>query len=79
MVDTKTMSYHRLHTPHCIMWTIWRERNHRTFEDEEKSIDSIQDMKNIFFLRSLLEYCTMIGGITCSSAVDFLDLLNVRW
>ncbi len=49
MVDTETMSYHRLHRPHCIMWTIWRERNHRTFEDEEKSIDSIQDMKNIFF------------------------------
>lgn len=41
----------------CIMWTIWREKNHRTFEDEEKSM---QDINNSF-LRSLFEYCATIG------------------
>lgn len=40
----------------CIMWTIWREPNHRTFEDEEKSM---QDINNSF-LRSLFEYCATI-------------------
>ena len=24
--------------PGCLMWTIWSERNRRTFEDEEKTV-----------------------------------------
>jgi hypothetical protein len=45
-------------TPHCIMWTLWRERNRWNFEDEEKSI---QDIKNTFW-RNLFEYRTTLGG-----------------
>ena len=51
-----------------------RERNRRTFEDEEKAI---QDTKNLF-LRTLFEYCTALGGVSCYFIVDFLDLLDVR-
>jgi hypothetical protein len=50
-----------------------RERNRRTFEDEEKAI---QDTKNLF-LRTLFEYCTALGGVSCYFIVDFLDLLDV--
>jgi cellobiose-specific phosphotransferase system component IIC len=54
------------------MWTIWRERNRRTFDDEEKSP---QDIKNIF-LRNQFDYCTTLGG-GGSCIVVFLDLLDV--
>ena len=37
----------------------------------------MQDMKNIFFLRSLFEYCTSIGGVSCGSIVDILDHMSV--
>uniref|UniRef100_A0A2N9IE81 Reverse transcriptase zinc-binding domain-containing protein n=1 Tax=Fagus sylvatica TaxID=28930 RepID=A0A2N9IE81_FAGSY len=33
--------------PHCLMWVIWRERNARSFEDSEKSI---QDLKQVFLI-----------------------------
>jgi hypothetical protein len=65
MVGTKTMSYGRLHL--IVLSGPFEERNRRTFEDEEKSI---KDIKNIF-LRSLFDYCTTIGGISCCSIVDF--------
>ena len=52
----------------CIMWTISTNRSHRTFENEEQSM---QDIKTLF------EYCTSIGGVSCNSIVDFLDLMSV--
>ena len=52
MVDTKIMSFGRLHL--TVLCGPFGERNCRTFEDEEKSI---QDIKNIF-LRNLFECCT---------------------
>lgn len=27
--------------PACLFWTIWRERNNRSFEDLEKSLEDI--------------------------------------
>jgi hypothetical protein len=32
--------------PHCIMWSLWRERNSRIFEDRELTIE---DLKLRFF------------------------------
>jgi hypothetical protein len=49
------------------------ERNRRTFEDEEISM---QDIKHSF-LRMLFEFCATIGGVLCSSIVDFFGLYNV--
>lgn len=28
--------------PHCLMWGIWRERNARTFEENERSIHDLK-------------------------------------
>lgn len=40
-------------TSHCIKWTVWTERNHWTFNDEEElTLDIINS-----FLRSLFGYC----------------------
>ena len=61
-------------TPVCIMRTIGRERNRWIFENEEQSICKIW---RIFFLRSLFEYCTSIGGVSCGSIVDILDHMSV--
>ena len=35
--------------PHCIMWILWRERNSRTFEGCERTI---QDLKSFSFTHS---------------------------
>ena len=61
-------------TPDCIMRTIGRERNRWIFKNEEQSICKIC---RIFFLRSLFEYCTSIGGVSCGSIVDILDHMSV--
>ena len=37
--------------PHCLMWCIWKERNNRYFEDNERSM---LDLKLLFF-RALLD------------------------
>jgi hypothetical protein len=36
--------------PLCLMWTIWRGRNNRCFEDHEKSKDEIKNIlvKSLF-------------------------------
>ena len=44
--------------PICIMWCLWQERNERTFEDKERSMEELK----IFFFRTL---CTW------AIAVDF--------
>jgi hypothetical protein len=37
--------------PHCLMWCLWRERNLRTFEGSESSIDELK----LLFFRTLFE------------------------
>ena len=37
---------------HCLMWCLWRERNSRCFEDNERSIPNLK----LFFFRTLLDW-----------------------
>ena len=38
--------------PHCLLWCLWRERNSKCFEDNERSI---LDLK-LFFFRTLMDW-----------------------
>jgi hypothetical protein len=55
--------------PHCLMWVIWRERNARTFEDLE---NTIQDIKHCF-LSMLLEW---VNASDISHFNSLYELIN---
>ena len=61
--------------PHCLMWCIWKERNSRCFEDNERSVP---DLKLLFF-RTLLDWFSVWRHQPFSSILDLLDLCNVRF
>ena len=46
----------RLVVPHCLMWTIWRDCNYRTFEGLKKSVINIK----YTFLHLQFECCIVI-------------------
>jgi hypothetical protein len=56
--------------PHCIMWSLWRERNSRSFEGREKPL---LDLKQSV-LNTLLEWAAAMGLIPCYSLI-FAPLL----
>ena len=58
--------------PHCLMWCIWKERNSRCFEDNERSM---LDLKFLFF-RTLLDWFSVRRNQHFSSILDLLDLCN---
>jgi hypothetical protein len=59
--------------PHCLMWSVWQERNRRIFEDSEKSSSSLQEQ-----FSGLLFDCSRTWGFTeASSLPDFVASLNV--
>ena len=33
--------------PHCLMWCLWRERNSRCFEDNERSIPDLKLFRSL--------------------------------
>ena len=55
--------------PHCLMWGIWRERNARTLEGTERSI---QDLK-MSFLQTLFGRTNAPGNFLFYSLSDLLD------
>ena len=55
--------------PHCLMWSIWRERNLRTFEGREFSPLDLQS----FFFRMLFDWIQVIGLFSFCSFHDFID------
>ena len=61
-------------TPDCIMRTIGRERNRWILRMKSNLYARYEEY---FFLRSLFEYCTSIGGVSCGSIVDILDHMSV--
>ena len=59
--------------PGCLMWVIWMERNKRSFEDLEKSLDQLQSLSQ----STLFEWARCWGSSNCSSIREFLTFL--RW
>jgi hypothetical protein len=60
--------------PHCLLWTIWRERNGRCFEDCERSFVEIK----LIFLRSLFDSVAGWENNSVSSFFQFLELCSLR-
>jgi hypothetical protein len=58
--------------PHCIMWSLRRERNACNFEGCEKNI---HDLKKLF-LYTLMEWTATVGIISSSYMIDFVDLCS---
>ena len=55
--------------PHCLLWSIWRERNLRTFEGKELSPSDLQSL----VFRMLFDWICVTGLFSYSSFQDFID------
>ena len=58
--------------PHCLMWCLWRERNSRCFEDNERSILDLQ----LFSFGTTLDWLATLRNQSFFSFLDFLDSCN---
>jgi hypothetical protein len=61
--------------PHCLMWTIWRERNGHTFEDVENHVGKIIEL----FMGSLYDWSCAWGISSSHSLGDFLESLTLSF
>ena len=55
--------------PLCLMWTIWKEKNRRAFEDKERNY---QDIKSIF-LYIFVNWARVYIEEHTLSLIDFVD------
>ena len=60
-----------LELPCCLMWTIWKERNQRTFEDVSKLDSQILEG----FILTLFDWSRAWGFTTHTSIPDFISSL----
>ena len=60
--------------PLCLMWTIWRERNRRAFDDMERND---QDIKSIF-LYTFVNWARVYIEEHTLSLIDFVDWLATK-
>ena len=58
--------------PLCLMWTVWLERNSRTFEDAVCSTDQLLEK----FASSLFDWARAWGFSTANCVADFVVSLN---
>ena len=58
--------------PACVMWSLWRERNNRTFDDVELSVDKLIES----CMCSLFEWSTAWGFTTLLTVGGFLESLS---
>ena len=59
--------------PLCLMWTLWRERNKRSFDDEEHPFPKLLEL---FY--GLLFYWARVWGLTLEKSIAaFIVSLNV--
>ena len=59
--------------PGCLMWTIWTERNQRSFEDIGKSLTQLLDLCQ----RTLFDWSWCWGLSDCSTLMDILLSLRI--
>jgi hypothetical protein len=59
--------------PLYLMWTVWKERNRRTFENMELTRDALA---NLFF-RTLSDWAQGWGFTNCISLSDFLFSIQI--
>ena len=59
--------------PACLVWLSWRERNTRTFEDVEKSVDLLKSL----VVGTLFGRSRIWGFTQCISVFDFLQSVSV--
>ena len=59
--------------PGCLMWIVWLERNCRSFEDNEKTLDELK----VLCQRSLLEWSRCWSFTDCSSLSEFMSSLSL--
>jgi hypothetical protein len=57
--------------PACLMWTIWKERNHRTFEDVSKTDNQMLEG----FIQTLFDWSKTWGFSSCTSISEFTSSL----
>ena len=58
--------------PSCVMWSLWRERNNRTFENIEHSVGQLIE----FCMVSLFDWARDWGLTTSTSIGGFLESLR---
>ena len=58
--------------PGCLMWIVWLERNRRSFENMEKTLDELK----ILCKRSLFEWARCWGFTDSSSLLEFMFSLS---
>ena len=69
----EALEFYHLDVPHCLMWCIWRERNNRHFEDLERSVSNLK----LFFLKTLLDWVTVLGFHSFSLVHGFMDFCTL--
>ncbi len=58
--------------PSCLMWTLWRERNSRTFEEKSSTPDQLLEV----FVNSLFDWARTWGFSAASSVPEFVVSLH---
>ena len=56
----------------CLMWVVWLERNQRSFEVLERTLDQLQALSQ----NTLFEWAKCWGYSNCSSALEFFSTLS---
>ena len=59
--------------PGCLLWTIWSERNQRSFEDEGKTVIQLLELCQ----RTLFDWSRCWGFSDCSTLMDFLSPIRI--
>jgi hypothetical protein len=58
--------------PLCVMWIIWRERNGRCFEDQERSMEELKKL----LIQTLFHWADAFSVPQFSTMYQFLSLCS---